>query len=216
MGLAESILVPLQSITVPCDQLLIRPQKKGVVNDYQLINTINNAAFNPNPLSETQPRCLTGNCTWPLFTSLRFCFKCQDISQPLRNSSTCIDKPPKNYPCYDPNGPNVQNMPNVPNSVCKYITRNYTYRFPELNGQVLEADFDRWLPGLGPVRSFFSCFNISFRSRSPWFLPAFFVTTSILCNPVILGRHNGVQFHRWHLGSDRCFNYSHPNISSTS
>lgn len=102
-------------------------------DNHLLINAINDAVFNPNPLSETQPRCPTGNCTWPLFTSLGFCVKCQNISQRLQNSST--------YDKHNKSECDVFNEGNgtYSSSTCNITTRDYAYRFPELNGQVLET-----------------------------------------------------------------------------
>ena len=99
------------------------------------MNTINDAIINSNPLSETQPHCPTGNCTWPLFTSLGFCFKCEDISQPLRNGFTSVDLPSnlsEYQECLDSSSYNDD-------ATCSIPQRNYTYRLPELNGQILKT-----------------------------------------------------------------------------
>ena len=104
--------------------------------DYTLINAISNAAFNPNPLSEAQPRCPTGNCTWPPFVSMGFCFKWQDISQPVRDSSSYFDKREK----FDPDRGPFAGIPGMSLGHRRdYNWRNYTYTFPELNGQVLQS-----------------------------------------------------------------------------
>ena len=115
--------------------------------DYTLINTISNAAFNPNTLSETQPRCPTGNCTWPSFTSLGFCFKCQNISQSVQDSSTYVieqEIPEDEWP---------------PDSLAPELVlwRTYIYKFPELNGQVLKADSFK----LDDQRSFSTRFDMA-------------------------------------------------------
>ena len=134
--------------------------------EYTLINTINNAAFNPKPLSETQPRCPTGNCTWPPFTSLGFCFKCQDVSQPVRESSTYVDRfeysnssayPPGSFPAGTARGRR------------NYTWRTYTYEFPELNGQILRTS---------PIGSRQHSFSTTFET-SEGLNPAFFVCAAV-------------------------------------
>lgn len=132
--MGSKIYLLLEGIHVPAfDMTYI---DRSLSADYALIGTISNAAFNPNPLSETQPRCSTGDCTWPPFTSLGFCFKCQDISQAVQNSSTHDDRREKVDPNPDHRGgfPGMSNSPRRDNH-----WKDYTYTFPELNGQVLQS-----------------------------------------------------------------------------
>lgn len=105
--------------------------------EYTLINTINNAAFNPKPLLETQPRCPTGNCTWPPFTSLGFCFKCQNVSQLVRDSSTYVDR----FEYIKSSTVRIPAESARPrrNYTWSYTWRTYNYKFPELNGQILHT-----------------------------------------------------------------------------
>lgn len=98
---------------------------------YSLIPKLSNAAFDPNPLSETQPFCSTGNCTWPLFTSLGFCSKCQDISRHLQKQVTPVYLECDISPNYE------TEFQTTNNSNCKESTENYIYKFPKLNGQFL-------------------------------------------------------------------------------
>lgn len=72
---------------------------------------------------ETQPFCSTGNCTWPLFTSIEFCSKCQDISQLLEKNESQTEY----HICKNFNGPLAQS--------CQHFRKNYTYTFPILNSQ---------------------------------------------------------------------------------
>ena len=131
--------------------------------EYTLINTINNAAFNPYSELETQPRCPTGNCTWPPFTSLGFCFKCQDVSQPVRDSSTYVDRSEYSDPSMYPPG-------SIPAESAigrrNYTWRTYTYNFPELNGQILRTS---------PIGSRQHSISTTFET-SEGLNPAFFVT----------------------------------------
>ena len=107
-----------------------------------------NAAVHSNSLSETKPFCPTGNCSWPPFTSLGFCSKCEDISRLLQNRITygaeyCLHN--HSWTARKQN-----------DSDCYASVRNYTYMFPEVNGQVLSIDdFDR------PPSHTFS-FNVTF------------------------------------------------------
>ena len=87
--------------------------------DYPFANAITDAAFNRGDLLETRPHCPTGNCTWPIFTSLGFCSDCQDFTEAMQNSSTYEDK------LVDKHGRWIG------------IIRTYTYRFPNLNGKAL-------------------------------------------------------------------------------
>ncbi len=85
------------------------------------MNTLSDAAFNPNPLPETQPHCSSGKCTWPPFTSLGFCSKCQDITQPLRANSKYVDTN------------NNNTCPDGATSNCEPNYRNYTYQLGGLS-----------------------------------------------------------------------------------
>lgn len=42
---------------------------------------------------ETNPSCPTGNCTFPVFSSLAFCSNCIDFTQSLQHNSKCVQKP---------------------------------------------------------------------------------------------------------------------------
>ena len=48
--------------------------------DSQIQSTVYDGTFLNNSASSPQPQCLTGNCTWPLFSSLAFCSTCQPFS----------------------------------------------------------------------------------------------------------------------------------------
>lgn len=98
---------------------------------YSLIPKLSNAAFDPTLLSETQPFCSTGNCTWPLFTSLGFCSKCQDINRLLQKQVT-----PVYLECNIPPNQGTE-FQTTNNSNCQESTENYIYKFPQLNGQFL-------------------------------------------------------------------------------
>lgn len=120
----ESMLAIFQGITILWKQLLIWLDNQ----EYSLQNSITNAAFNSNPLSETQLSCPTGNCTWPLFTSLGFCSKCQDIGGPLKKNVTYGDE----YSgCLDPSQESSWEA-NI--GGCGNVTKRFTYTFPELDG----------------------------------------------------------------------------------
>lgn len=130
--------------------------------EYTLINTINNAAFNPKPLLETQPRCPTGNCTWPPFTSLGFCFKCQNVSQPVRDSSTYVDRfEYSNSSAYPPGSIPAETAIGRRN----FTWRTYTYEVPKLNGHILRTSL---------IGSGHHSFSTTFEA-SEGLNPAFFV-----------------------------------------
>lgn len=78
-----------------------------------------------------QPYCSTGNCTWPLFTSLGFCSKCEDISKSLQDSMTYVEVYKK---------PHQTVHEDLISYEVGFTYRNYTYMFPELNGQFLSTD----------------------------------------------------------------------------
>ena len=82
------------------------------------MDAIDDAIATPKILSETQPRCPTGNCTWPLFTSLGFCCDCQNVTSYMQSNS--------NSTYYHPPGCN---------ETIKY--RNWTYTLPNVDGQAL-------------------------------------------------------------------------------
>ena len=122
--------------------ILIVPIRPALMFD------IYNAAINSNPLSETKPSCPTGNCTWPPFTSLGFCSKCEDISRLFQNR---ITYGVEYYFCG-----HSWTTHKKKNSDCYPSIRNYTYTFPDFNGQVFNIDdFDK-LP------SHPSSFNVTF------------------------------------------------------
>ena len=125
---ADSTLLPLQGIRISWKHLLIRL----VDYRYAITRDLTNAAFNPNPLSETQSSCSTDNCTWPSFTSLKFCSKCEDISRSLRDSKTDIDP---RFECSQDEDLWYSDKKN--SSGCQPVYRNYTYTFPKFNGQHL-------------------------------------------------------------------------------
>ena len=119
-------------------------------NIYPLMNTLSDAAFNPNSVPDTQPQCPSGNCTWPPFTSLGFCSKCQDVTKTLQANSKYIDTNNDNI-CLDDD-----------TSGCEPNYRNYTYQLGGLNPDgdnklttiarvsyafVFDSDFE-WVPGL--------------------------------------------------------------------
>ena len=133
------------------------------VSNYQLTNNINDAISNPKPLSETQPQCATGNCTWPLFKSVGFCYICKNISQPLRNGFTSVELP-LNFTAYQEC---LESAPYENNATCSVPRRNYIYRLPELNGQILRTSTYGGDLSEFP-RSFFKISEISK-------IPAFFV-----------------------------------------
>ena len=55
-----------------------------------LVEDINEAVYNPDLIPDIQPRCPTGNCLWPQFTSLGFCSSCQDVTQEMQQDSTSV------------------------------------------------------------------------------------------------------------------------------
>lgn len=134
-----------------------------MLEDYVLIHNINTAAFNPSPQSETMPYCSTGNCTWPVFTSLGYCSKCEDISRSLQDSTT---SEVNYYNC----GSDIDNW--VPSkkddSDCQAVIGNYTYTFPTFNGQDLKiADV------VHPSNK--TSFNVRFEMSSIYERPSFLV-----------------------------------------
>ena len=91
---------------------------------------IANAILRNTSSLETNPSCLTGNCTFPIFSFLGFCFNCIDITQHLQQTSNCtqrkLAKNEHGNPEYD--------KPHESNElICTYWLplfssgRNYTY-----------------------------------------------------------------------------------------
>lgn len=54
---------------------------------------IANALFSNTSSLETNPSCPTGNCTFPVFSSLAFCSNCIDVTQYLQQTSNCTQEP---------------------------------------------------------------------------------------------------------------------------
>lgn len=52
-------------------------------------NAIVNAICSDTSKVETNPSCPTGNCTFPIFSSLAFCSNCIDITEYLQQTSNC-------------------------------------------------------------------------------------------------------------------------------
>ena len=52
-------------------------------------SAITNAILNSTSIVETKPSCPTGNCTFPVFSSLGFCSNCVDIAQFMQQNSKC-------------------------------------------------------------------------------------------------------------------------------
>lgn len=126
-------------------------QSARLLQDFSLINVINDAVFRQDPLPEMQPHCPSGNCTFVPFTSLGFCSKCEDISQLFQEHSTYVDG------CYsDP-------------WVACLVQRNYTYRLPQLNGQVLTTWTNSWLEASN------GSLSLSFYLSDGWQTPIFLV-----------------------------------------
>ena len=59
----------------------------------RLTLAITNAILSNTSILETNPFCPTGNCTFPIFSSLGFCSNCIDITQSLQHSSDCTERP---------------------------------------------------------------------------------------------------------------------------
>ena len=55
-----------------------------------LVEDINEAVYTPDLIPDIQPRCPTGNCLWPQFTSLGFCSSCQNVTQEMQQDSTSV------------------------------------------------------------------------------------------------------------------------------
>lgn len=56
-------------------------------NDWN--HAITSAILSDTSILETNPSCPTGNCTFPVFSSLAFCSNCIDITQYLQQNSKC-------------------------------------------------------------------------------------------------------------------------------
>lgn len=56
------------------------------------MGAITNAILSDTSMLETNPSCPTGNCTFPMFSSLGFCSNCIDITQFMKQNSTCTMK----------------------------------------------------------------------------------------------------------------------------
>ena len=59
-------------------------------NDWML--GISSAILSNTSILETDPSCPTGNCTFPVFSSLGFCSNCIDITQFLQQNSNCTQE----------------------------------------------------------------------------------------------------------------------------
>lgn len=55
-------------------------------------HAISNAILSETSNVETDPSCPTGNCTFPVFSSLAFCSDCIDIKESLQQSLNCTKK----------------------------------------------------------------------------------------------------------------------------
>lgn len=78
-------------------------------------------AISSETILETNPSCPTGNCTFPVFSSLAFCSNCIDITQSLQHSSNC-NQHEGSYMKTE-----INENYNLPTS---YPTMNCTYRLP--------------------------------------------------------------------------------------
>ncbi len=52
---------------------------------------ITKAILSDSPILETDPSCSTGNCTFPVFSSVGFCSNCVDITQFLQQNANCAE-----------------------------------------------------------------------------------------------------------------------------
>lgn len=85
-------------------------------NDWSLV--VISAILSNTSILETEPLCPTGNCTFPVFSSLGFCSNCIDITEFLQENSYCWTE---SRPIYER----------------KIIERNCTYQLP-LSGSNLK------------------------------------------------------------------------------
>lgn len=60
--------------------------------------SIYNGLYNPNvTLSDVSASCQSGNCTWPLYSSLAICASTADVSASLKSSCSTLDPKQCNY-----------------------------------------------------------------------------------------------------------------------
>ena len=56
---------------------------------YDWLTVISSAAFNNKSFDESNPICATGNCTFPVFSTLGFCSNCANITEFVQQNSDC-------------------------------------------------------------------------------------------------------------------------------
>lgn len=84
-----------------------------------IINAISSEA-----VLETKPSCSTGNCTFPIFSSLAFCSNCVDITQFLQQHSNCSQHEAVQTETYQFEGKIVKCIYRLPPSISE---RNHSY-----------------------------------------------------------------------------------------